>query len=157
MTAGMDGYLSKPIRPQELDEILDTYLAIDREASPIVESYDPPNHAVCADELLERIDGDQAFLAELLELFRAESPEQIRAARKAVAENDAAALQEVGHALKGALGNLAAAAASTIASGLESMGKTGDMALAGTRVTELEQELTRVIETLEGMCLETVQ
>jgi len=27
LNAGMDGYLSKPIRPQELDEILDKYVA----------------------------------------------------------------------------------------------------------------------------------
>jgi two-component system, sensor histidine kinase and response regulator len=27
LTAGMDGYLSKPIRSQELDDILETYLA----------------------------------------------------------------------------------------------------------------------------------
>ena len=27
LTAGMDGYLTKPIRPQELDEILEGYLA----------------------------------------------------------------------------------------------------------------------------------
>jgi CheY-like chemotaxis protein len=27
LAAGMDGYLSKPIRPQDLDEILETYLA----------------------------------------------------------------------------------------------------------------------------------
>jgi two-component system sensor histidine kinase/response regulator len=27
LAAGMDGYLSKPIRPQELDAILETYLA----------------------------------------------------------------------------------------------------------------------------------
>jgi two-component system, sensor histidine kinase and response regulator len=27
LEAGMDGYLSKPIRPQELDDLLDTYVA----------------------------------------------------------------------------------------------------------------------------------
>jgi two-component system sensor histidine kinase/response regulator len=27
VAAGMDGYLSKPIRPQELDAILETYVA----------------------------------------------------------------------------------------------------------------------------------
>jgi CheY-like chemotaxis protein len=157
MAAGMDGYLSKPIRPQELDEALDKYLSMNREDLPVVESNDSAEASVCANELLERIDGDRVFLAELLELFRADYPEQMRAAREAVVENDLAALQEVGHALKGALGNLAAPSASRIASGLESMGKTGDMALAGVTVTELEEELAKVIQALEGLCLETVQ
>ena len=31
LAAGMDGYLAKPIRPQELDEILDKYVALRRE------------------------------------------------------------------------------------------------------------------------------
>jgi two-component system, sensor histidine kinase and response regulator len=157
MAAGMDGYLSKPIRPQELDEVLDRYLSMGREDLPVIESRDLPDASVCAEELLERIDGDRVFLAELLELFRADYPEQIRAARGAIANSDAATLQEVGHALKGALGNLAAPAASRIASDLESMGKTGDMAPAGIRVTQLEEELILVIQALEGLCLESVQ
>jgi HPt (histidine-containing phosphotransfer) domain-containing protein len=157
MAAGMDGYLSKPIRPHELDEVLDKYLSMGREDLPVIESRDLPEASVRAEELLERIDGDRVFLAELLELFRADYPEQIRAARGAIANSDAATLQEVGHALKGALGNLAAPAASRIASDLESMGEAGDMAPAGIRVTQLEEELTLVIRALEGLCLETVQ
>ena len=31
LAAGMDGYLSKPIRPQELDEVLGKYLARKKE------------------------------------------------------------------------------------------------------------------------------
>jgi two-component system sensor histidine kinase/response regulator len=157
MSAGMDGYLSKPIRPHELDEVLDRYLGSDRQDLPAVESSDAANASVCAEELLERIDGDRVFLAELLDLFRADSPDQIRAARAAVAENDADTLQVAGHALKGALANLAAPTASKIASGLESMGKTGDMELAGAKVAELEEELKRVIEALEALCLETAR
>ncbi len=157
MAVGMDGYLSKPIRAQELDEMLDKYLAMDGEGHPVVAPRDLQKGSVCVEELLERIDGDRVFLAELLGLFRADSPDQIGAARKAVAENDAAALQQVGHTLKGALANLAAPVASRIASGLETMGKTGNMTLAGTRVTELEKELAMVTQTLEGLCLETVQ
>jgi two-component system sensor histidine kinase/response regulator len=38
MAAGMDGYLSKPIRPQELDEMLDGYLALVREEMPGAEA-----------------------------------------------------------------------------------------------------------------------
>ncbi len=33
LAAGMDGYLAKPIRPQELDELLDKYVALRRESA----------------------------------------------------------------------------------------------------------------------------
>lgn len=157
MAAGMDGYLSKPIRPQELDEVLDRYLAIDHEDIPVLKSYDLTEATVRAEELLERIDGDRAFLSELLALFSTDYPAQIRMAREAVANNDPATLQKVGHALKGALGNLAAPTASRIASELEAMGRTGDMESAGSRVAELDEELILVMAALAGLCLETVQ
>ena len=157
MAAGMDGYLTKPIRPQELDDVLDSYVAKERIEISVEESSDLPQDSVHKEELLERIDGDRIFLAELLEIFRGDYPGQILSAREAVTKGDAAALQRVGHALKGALGNLAAPIASRIADELESIGKSGDIALVGTRVIELEKELPRVIEALEGMCLEAVK
>lgn len=36
--AGMDGYLSKPIRPQQLDEILEKYMALRRESTSTAET-----------------------------------------------------------------------------------------------------------------------
>jgi two-component system sensor histidine kinase/response regulator len=39
LAAGMDGYLSKPIRPQELDDILAKYMALRKEVvKPITEA-----------------------------------------------------------------------------------------------------------------------
>jgi two-component system sensor histidine kinase/response regulator len=157
IAAGMDGYLSKPIRPQELDEVLDRYLALDRVEHSVPKPSDLPEASVCAEELLERIDGDRAFLSELVELLRVDYPGQIRTAREAIAKGDAEALQRVGHALKGALGNLAAPIASRIAGELESMGKTGNIEFAEIKVAALEKEMTRAIETLEGLCLEVVK
>jgi HPt (histidine-containing phosphotransfer) domain-containing protein len=93
----------------------------------------------------------------LLVLFQGDYPLQIQNAREAVGKDDAAALQRVAHALQGALGNLAAPNASRLAGELLSMGKLGKAASAGTKVTELEEELIRVIEALEGLCLETVK
>jgi len=139
MAAGMDGYLSKPIRPNELDEALNLLQIIDHK------------------ELLERIDGDRVFLSELLSLFRADYPTQIRAAREALEKNDPVELQKVGHALKGSLLNLAAATASRIATELESMGKTGNMAEASKSVQQLEAELNLVMEALESLTMETSQ
>ena len=37
MAGGMDGYLSKPIRPQELDQVLDIYVARRLEARSLAE------------------------------------------------------------------------------------------------------------------------
>jgi two-component system sensor histidine kinase/response regulator len=154
--AGMDGYLSKPIRPQELDAVLDTYLARNRKDVSVVTSSVPTEASVCTEELFERIEGDRTLLSELVVLLRESSPEQIRSAREAVMQNDAAALQRVGHSLKGALGNLAAPIGSRIAFELESMGKNGDLGPAKTKIDLLEEELIRVMETLEGLCLEAV-
>ena len=153
----MDGYLSKPIRPQELDGVLDRYLAMEDRDISAIEPFTVTESAVCAEELMERIDNDRNFLSELLALFRADYPDQISAAREALVNNDSASLQKVGHALKGALGNLAATNASRIASELESMGKTGDMKLAGVRVTELEEELALVLDALDDLCMEAVR
>jgi two-component system sensor histidine kinase/response regulator len=157
MAAGMDGYLTKPIRPQELDDVLDTYLAKERTEISAATPGNSLEESVLQGELLERIDGDRVFLAELLAIFKGDYPGQIHSAREAVIRCDAAVLQRVAHALKGALGNLAAPIAARIATELESMGKGGDIAMADVRLTELENELPRVIEALEGMCFEAVK
>ena len=113
--------------------------------------------SVCAAELLERIDGDRSFLAELLELFRADYPEQIRKCREVLVNDDAMGLQRAAHGLKGALKNLAAPAAANLAAELEAMGKSGDTTLAISKMMELEGEVERVVEALEALCMETAK
>ena len=157
IASGMDGYLSKPIRPQELDDVLDRYQGREPQGTSVAEPSDSQNGPISAKDLFERIDGDRAFLSELFDLFRADAPAQIQMAREAIVNGDAGGLQRVGHALKGALGNLAAPCASRLAGELESMGLACDLALAKVKLSELERELGRVIETLEGLCLEVAK
>jgi two-component system sensor histidine kinase/response regulator len=157
IAAGMDGYLSKPIRQAELDEVLDTYLAVGRQNIVIANPGNLLETSICVEELLERIDGDRAFLSELLVLFLSDYPAQLKSTRHAIADCDAGELQRLGHALKGALGNLAAPIASKIAGQLESMGRSGNLSLAGAAVDKLEEELKRVIETLEEMSAEVAK
>jgi PAS domain S-box-containing protein len=157
LEAGMDGYISKPIRVQELDEALDRHVAHDREDLPGVHLSEPKTGSVSAEELMERINGDLGFLSELLDIFRRDYPQQIQAVRQAIADGDAPALQRVGHTLKGSLGNLAAPVASQIAADLESMGESGDLTRAADRMADLEAELIRVAEMLEEICLETAK
>jgi two-component system, sensor histidine kinase and response regulator len=157
LAAGMDGYLSKPIAPQELDDVLDRYSSPGRPEATAAQTNGIQEGPVHVKDLFERIDGDRAFLSELLQLLREDSPEQIRTAREAIANGDAAALQQVGHALRGALANLAAPTAAAIAGELESKGMAGDISSAEVTLSTFENELTRVITNLEALCVEAVQ
>jgi HPt (histidine-containing phosphotransfer) domain-containing protein len=113
---------------------------------------------VHADELLERVDGDRGLIAELLDLMRHDYPKQIEAMRRAIACNNGEALEQVAHAMKGALGNLAATTGAEIASELERHWEgQGNTENAAARLAELEDELHRVVRQLEGLCMETVQ
>jgi CheY-like chemotaxis protein len=38
MSAGMDGYLAKPIRPQELDQLLDKYAGLSSSIEPVAQT-----------------------------------------------------------------------------------------------------------------------
>jgi two-component system sensor histidine kinase/response regulator len=157
LDAGMDGYLTKPIRPQELDAVLDEYSA----EQPIVIAEEKPAPEAAAapinmDDLMERIDGDMGFLGELAEIFRTEYPGQMRMAREAQATGDAAAVRRIGHSLKGALANLSATTASTLAAKVEQMGKDEDLSALDATLSALSKELEHVDRTLETLCPELV-
>ncbi|SNT43935.1 MHYT domain-containing protein, NO-binding membrane sensor [Granulicella rosea] len=157
MEAGMDGYLSKPIRPQELDEVLDKYLA--GESEPVAETTAASvgDASVEIEELLERIGGDRDLLAELLELYREDYPVQVEAGREALRNNDPAALQAMGHRMKGAMSNLAAPEASRLAGELESSGRDKNLSSASATLEALDRELLRVAQALEAVCMEAVK
>jgi len=146
VAAGMDSYLSKPIRPQELDAVLDSYTA-----APQLTADSSINVA----ELMERIDGDRELLAELAEIFHDEYPKQILLAREALAVNDAAAVRRIGHSLKGALANLAAVDASGMAASVEAMGKSGDLSQLNGRLLEMQSTMDNVVMRLRSLAMET--
>jgi len=155
--AGMDGYLSKPIRAHELDEVLENYLARGSQGVAGSESAVAAEPPVIAAELLKLVDGDLSLLSELLELFLGDYSGQIRALREALKNRDAATLQRVGHTLKGALGNLAAPVASRLAGELESIGMSGETTFGERKLNDLGDEAARVIQALETLCLGTVK
>ena len=155
LAAGMDGYLSKPIRAQELDAVLDAYSP----ASPPISS---AGSSIAADssinvqELMERVDGDKSLLAELAEIFREDYPRQILLAHEALAINDAATVRRIGHSLKGALANLAAPNASCLAASVEAMGKSGDLSHLDVKLAEMQSAMGDVVNRLQSLYMESI-
>jgi two-component system, sensor histidine kinase and response regulator len=152
LDAGMDGYLSKPIRQRELDEILDRYAGQAGTAVASVELPRPSNKTIDTGELLERIGDDRVFLLELLDIFRDTAPPLMQAVHESFERNDQSAMEHASHALKGSLINLGATNASGMAATLEAFGKSGNISGAPSVMRQLDDELVLVVSVLDSLC-----
>ena len=151
MAVGMDGYISKPIRPQELDELLEKHVSQKANSAPRQPEI-APNGSVDVAQLLDRIDDDRSLLAELVSVFRREYPQNLEAIRAAIGTQDAGELERAAHTLKGALGNLSAIRAATLAADLERMGRSLNLSNAQATLDRLAGELPTVTRALEALC-----
>lgn len=154
LEAGMDGYLPKPIRSEELDDVLDRYTT--GRTPEINSAEDADGDCVNLEELLQLVDGDRTFIAELAQIFREDYPRHIQALRDGIASLDANKVRCAAHSLKGALSNLAAAHASSLAASLEEKGGSGDLAGTASLVNQLESALQLVDQRLQSVSPELV-
>ncbi len=139
LEAGMDAYLAKPLQPRELAAAIEG--VVGATAPPTREVFDLAR-------LLERVGGHPKALADLVRIFRVDSPKQLARVRAAVRDSDAAALRAAAHALKGAVSNFAAPPATEAALRLQKMGEAGRLEGAGAALEHLERELDALLAAL---------
>jgi len=151
LAAGMDGYVSKPVDPEQLFDALER---IFEEPTRTVETEkaDPSRSdtLIDMDSLLERVGGDRTLLAEMAGLFLKELPRYTSAVREAIARGDTQTLERAAHTLKGSVGNFVAQRAFDAALQLETMARDGDLASAEGAWKTLERELGCLKPILEG-------
>jgi CheY-like chemotaxis protein len=128
LQAGMDDYLTKPLRPAELDAILDRWLGTIAEPEP---GPAPEPAAVAAavavaveklldDARVQSLRHDFGEVAEqLVELFEQGTPPLILELRSAGTEADDEALRRAAHQLKGSCQSIGAAYMAEVAEGIE--------------------------------------
>jgi HPt (histidine-containing phosphotransfer) domain-containing protein len=103
------------------------------------------------DGLLESLGGDLDFLAELLQTYFDDSPQQIAAMRAAVAAGDAEALRRAAHSLKSNSANFGALALSAKCKELEMVGKAGTVDGAADKIAVVAADYEQVRAALEAM------
>jgi len=152
LQAGMDGYVSKPVRSELLR------MEIERLAAPQarlkgknmektkVQAVDSPFNLA---ELLERVDNDRELLHDLLVIFKDDFPRHLQALREAAKGPDMKSLASVGHTLKGMLANLAAPRAAAAAAKLEHLGRSEDSVGVGEGLSVFEREISELLPKLD--------
>jgi CheY-like chemotaxis protein len=150
LEAGMDDYVAKPVRANELEEVLRRWVSV---VEPAVEEgarADGENNrsAVLDPEVLRSLedlegDGERGLLAELAGMFLEDADLRMKIMRKAVAENDANTVREAAHALKGSSSNLGAWRIQDVCDRLQEISESGELRHAPLLLERLEEELER--------------
>jgi len=138
LAAGMDGYVSKPIR---VDELLAAMQGVVSSVSP---AGDAPPEVFDSAAVLARLQGDTILLAEMASLFLRDCPKHMANIRAAIGRRDSQALQASAHALKGSVSNFSAHAAAEAALRLETLGRQGEVTPAEEAYRTLEEEIGRL-------------
>jgi two-component system sensor histidine kinase/response regulator len=154
LAAGMDGYVSKPLHPEELYAGLRGVLQPPREPSAGLPTEPARGAPVDHAALLARVEGDSGLLREMAELFLKTYPKLLDEIRRAIERQDALALERAAHTLKGSVSNFVAREAFLAATELENMATRRDLALAPRACGELAGTLERLRPALESLTKE---
>jgi CheY-like chemotaxis protein len=156
LEAGMDDYVAKPVRRDDLDTVLARWRPDCADSSaerPTSLPEEDRTGALAVDPAvlaeLRGLDEDGELLTTLITHFLAETPERMAAMQAAVSRRDAAALAETAHALKGSSGNLGATRMQELCGELQTLGRAGDLASAGALLDRLDEEFSRVRPVLQ--------
>jgi HPt (histidine-containing phosphotransfer) domain-containing protein len=105
-------------------------------------------------ELMERIDGDQELLRELLVMFREDVRINLEKTRRAIGMSDYEGLSRTAHTMKGMLKNLSMGAAAETAAALEKASLENRQGDSRQLLQKLVKELERILPEVEAQLAE---
>jgi two-component system sensor histidine kinase/response regulator len=159
LEAGMNGYISKPIRSEALRAELERFAKGGEQtggaarSAPVAEH--PTEESFSLSELLERVDNDRELMRDLLEIFKEEFPRRQEELHEAVKGADLKRVASASHALKGMMANLSANRAATLAGRLEQVANGTHSGQLASSLAEFDHEAEALLPMLES-CLSEV-
>ena len=155
LEAGMDDYISKPIRGAELVQALSQCQSIDLQAlsaqkhettvEVLSSSKTPVLNPKVLQDLQEMAGADAAeFMIEVIDCYCDHTPNQLQAMRVALVQEDAATLHRAAHSLKASSASVGAILLSQLCQALEHLTHAQIPAEAETYLAKIEIESDRV-------------
>ena len=155
LAAGMDDYITKPVRPEAISAVLDKWILRQTVDTPEVASetqtLDPEQI-----ELLRSLDdGDGAVLAEIIDEYLTQTARDRGLLADVASEGDPEALHRVAHALKGASANVGATTLATVCAEIEARGRFEQLDGLAELLARFDAEFSRVRDALTGVATRT--
>ena len=145
--AGMDDYVSKPVNPEELIEVIERQISGSAELvkpAALVGTQLVEEDVFDRSALLERVGGDKDLLSEIIAMFIEDIPVQLEELKQGIKENDAAVIRDQGHKIKGASATVGAETMRQAAYEIELAGTDGKLDCIPGLVAKLAQEFERL-------------
>jgi HPt (histidine-containing phosphotransfer) domain-containing protein len=148
----MDGYVSKPIDPKTFLKTVEDLgrgpsLDSDGTHSTAVDGRKPLD----AEALLDRFAGNRKLLRAILKTFREDCPMMMARIRDAIKLQNAAAIADAAHALKGSVGNFGETAALESAREIEKKGRQGKLDGTWETYATLEDDIALLLPALHSI------
>ena len=156
LEAGMDDYLAKPVKKDELAEVLEKWLKpVGHNEAPAQKAGDPPDAHLLFDEaeLLDHFDGDRDFAYSILDDGLQEIPEDIETLKKLCLGADTQTIRLQAHTMKGLAANLCTPALQEISLKIETAAKDGDMESTRELLPELERTALMTMEAIRTVLI----
>jgi CheY-like chemotaxis protein/HPt (histidine-containing phosphotransfer) domain-containing protein len=164
LTAGMNDYIAKPVKPQALAQILrrwlagavETQSANPQDAAQTIEASHLPVPVALQTKpifdkavMLRRMMNDDELVRLIISGFLDDIPLQIQALKDYLKVGDATGAERQAHTIKGASANVSAELLREVAFEMEKSGKFGDLDAMRKSMGELELQFAHLKEELE--------
>jgi hypothetical protein len=151
---GMDDYLAKPIKSQELQQLLLRYGAVDTPASASAPNALPPTQAITFDYAAALETADQEMVEIVAGIFLDNYPDDLKKMRDALSIGDLEPLLYTAHALKGTVAMFGADPARLLAQRIEQQAKHGDPLGLSELLEALAEEIEQLAIVLRPLAAE---
>jgi two-component system sensor histidine kinase/response regulator len=155
LDAGMDAYVSKPVRAGELFETVERVTPTSVKHGEKGAVGDDRQEILDWEAAFKHFEGDVELMKEIAQMFLEESPLLMNKMKDALGRGDCDALERAAHTVKGSVGNFAAKRAFQAAQRVEEIGRERTMAEAEGAYRELETELKKLRPALASLGRET--
>ena len=155
LAAGMDDFLSKLFKRQQLLDILQKWIDVEKTPNPETPANpECPEASIIDFNALDNIRSlespdNPGILGRVIEIYLQEAPEIIRLLRRAVSAEDAETVRQKAHYLKSSSANLGASMLAELCKDLEFMGKNVTLEKAGMILGKIEASFRQIKTVLQ--------